>query len=110
MIKKLYTEITEEYQLNKLENEGDLNFSDLTHTPDMTEQDEVIKNQLKANLAYRNIFSYKFYDFWKTTTFAPAYCCCCRSKPTRNYRLYEKANKKLNQEFDVLRIVNLLRT
>ncbi len=40
MIKKLYTEITEEYQLSKLETDGDINFADLTHTPDMTEQDE----------------------------------------------------------------------
>ncbi len=99
MIKKLYTtevheQIDEDQQfvsINQQQSNDDLN-----------------KN-LTTNLRSRQIFSYDFKQYWLVKTFDSKWCCCCRKRQDSKNILFIKADKKLEKEFDVLRIINLLR-
>ncbi len=74
MIKKLFTTI------NEKEDDNDVDFC---------EEGEVnAKENLKKNLLDRSIFSYKYLEHWKFDTFSSKLCCCCRSSPTKNEKLF----------------------
>jgi hypothetical protein len=102
MIKKLYSAEQQEE-----EKENDTPQPSLLRQ--ITDTDREPKEKLANNISSRRIISQSYWRGFQLRHFSSALCCCCRVKPGRDDFLYSDANKKLNEEIDLLEIVKKLR-
>jgi hypothetical protein len=78
----------------------------------LARQDAGPESKLEEAVSSRDTFSYKFRSYWWFNCkkeYSCSSCCCKKPKPTRQHRLYQDGLKKINHEFDVLRLINLMR-
>lgn len=61
------------------------------------------------DVATREIFSYKFGEFWLSQKFGSAMCCCCRRKETASDKMYKEAKRKIAAETDLLKLIRAKR-
>ena len=71
--------------------------------------DEDAKNKVRKEIEKRKTFSYTYGRFWYLWRFDKSICCCCRAKKKREDFLFKDANRKLNEEIDMLEIIKKLR-
>ena len=64
---------------------------------------------VRKEIESRQLFNYTYGRFWCLKRFDKKCCLCCRANRKREDFLYIGAQKKLNEELDILEIVKKLR-